>query len=121
MTQVLYVYGTLRPGKPENEVLVPGKMYDLGWFPGVKLGEGGFSFVAERVEVNDDVVPQIDSYEGYNPDCEEHSFYVRKPFKEGWIYEFNGEVSDETLVSGGDWLKYTEKPVGSASRFLEGV
>jgi gamma-glutamylcyclotransferase (GGCT)/AIG2-like uncharacterized protein YtfP len=108
MTTTLYVYGTLRPGNSQP-IKVPGSMYDLGWFPGVKLG-GTTEFLAEKIEVED--ISAVDGYEGYNPDEPEMSLYIRRPFLDGFIYEFNREVSEDKRVVSGDWLEYKQQKAG---------
>ncbi len=101
MSKILYTYGTLRPGGP-NTVTIPGKLYDLGWFPGLVMGQG--EVVAEKIEVED--WARVDRYEGYHPDDHEGSMYIRRPFLDGFIYEYNRRVSEDKLVECGDWLVY---------------
>lgn len=109
MTHILYVYGTLRPGTGET-FREKGTMYDIsGSFPGVVLG-GDDEFTCERVEVRS--LDAIDRYEGYYPDDPKNSLYIRRPFKDGFIYEFNREVRPEMLVQSGDWLVHTGKRQG---------
>lgn len=110
-THVLYVYGTLRTGKGPT-VRIPGVMYDLGWFPGVKLDRStnvGPTFVAERIEVSDDRLKRFDKYEGYRPDDPEGSLYVRVPVLDGWIYEYNRPVAGNLVIEDGDWLRYYKR------------
>ena len=108
MTEIIYSYGTLRPGS-DDTVLIDGSLYDLGWFPGIKLGEPG-KVVCEKITVND--ISQTDAYEGYNPRYPDESLYIRKPFKDGWIYEYNGRVNPIKLIQSGDWLDYTREKRG---------
>lgn len=99
---VIYAYGTLR--KLEGpEVKVKGQLFDLGWFPGARLG-GEDEFVAERIEVDD--LAHIDAYEGYREDDHENSLYIRRPFMDGFIYEYNREVNPMNHIEGGDWVRY---------------
>ena len=64
----LFVYGTLRP-KSGVTVKVPGKLYDLGWFPGCKLiPDGDAEFDCEILEVDDAGLRRADQYEGYLED-----------------------------------------------------
>jgi gamma-glutamylcyclotransferase (GGCT)/AIG2-like uncharacterized protein YtfP len=115
----VFVYGTLRPGASEP-VLVPGQMFDLGWFPGVvniETAVGAF-FKAEIIEVDDDTLARLDSYEGYNPNHPASSLYVRKEYQDGFIYQYNGNVSGKLPVPTGDWLEYTQMTEGyNASHF----
>jgi gamma-glutamylcyclotransferase (GGCT)/AIG2-like uncharacterized protein YtfP len=110
---ILYVYGTLRPGKtPTFEV--PGILYDLGHFPGIKLHpEIDERVVCEQIYVSN--LASVDRYEGYNPDRPQHSLYIRKPYLDGWIYEFNQKVCADDKIVGGDWLKYKQHERGSAN------
>ena len=102
----LFVYGTLRP-KSGVTVKVPGKLYDLGWFPGCKLiPDGDAEFDCEILEVDDAGLRRADQYEGYLEDQPESSLFIRKPWKDGWIYEYNGGVDEERRVEGGDWVAY---------------
>jgi gamma-glutamylcyclotransferase (GGCT)/AIG2-like uncharacterized protein YtfP len=104
----VYVYGTLRPGEPRT-VQIPGKLYDLGWYPGIILG--GDSFVTcEKIEVED--LDAVDSYEGYHPKFTVDSLYIRRPILDGWVYEYNQEFNPQRLVACGDWLIYTQKERG---------
>lgn len=109
---ILYVYGTLRPGNTPT-FLVPGILYDLGHFPGIKLAEGiEETVVCEQIYVTN--LESVDRYEGYNPDRPQHSLYIRKPYLDGWIYEFNQKVSTDDKIVGGDWLKYKQTERGLA-------
>lgn len=104
MSNILFTYGTLRPGSAAT-VIIPGKIYDLGWFPGLIMGEG--EVVAEKIEVKD--WDRVDRYEGYNPDDHEGSLYIRQPFLGGFVYVYNRAVREDKLVKGGDWLAYVDK------------
>jgi gamma-glutamylcyclotransferase (GGCT)/AIG2-like uncharacterized protein YtfP len=105
----LFVYGTLRPGTGET-VEIPGSMYDLGWFPGVKLGGPGCnsSFRAEIIEVSDYKLKSLDSYEGFRPDDLDGSLYLRVPYEDGWVYVYNKDVEAKTFIPGGDWLSHRQ-------------
>lgn len=107
-THKVFVYGTLRRGGAEL-FKVPGQIYDLGWFPGIVLGdENSKSFVVcERLEVDDEKLAEFDRYEGFYEGEPESSLYLRVPYEGGWIYVYNHSVEGYTLVEGGDWLEYT--------------
>jgi gamma-glutamylcyclotransferase (GGCT)/AIG2-like uncharacterized protein YtfP len=108
MSNILYVYGTLRPGNADT-VKVKGQLYDLGWFPGIKLGGTG-DVICEKIEVQD--WSAVDRYEGYMPSDPANSLYIRVPFGDGFIYEFNRDVNPVKLVPTGDWLDYTKEKRG---------
>lgn len=109
----VFVYGTLRPGKGET-VQIPGRMFDLGWFPGaVMIGvEPEHRILAEVIEVDDAGLARLDRYEGYDPRHPEHSLYIRKDYEDGFIYQFNGNVDGKLPVLTGDWLDYIGQKEG---------
>jgi gamma-glutamylcyclotransferase (GGCT)/AIG2-like uncharacterized protein YtfP len=108
MSFVLYTYGTLRPG--DTEVIpVRGTLYDLGWFPGIKVGGDRF-VMCERVIVDD--ITATDQYEGYDPRYPDESLYIRREFLDGYIYEFNRDINPNKVILSGDWLDYTQEKRG---------
>ena len=115
---ILYVYGTLRPGVPENRISIPGAMFSLGGCPGVKLGLdfSHHEIICERVEV--DSLDRFDRLEGYREHAPETSFYIRCPLLDGWIYEYNGRVDNRDLIESGDWLAYRGQKKGSNSDLI---
>ena len=109
----LYTYGTLRPGVNDT-VEIPGQLYDLGWFPGAKLGGEGV-IICEAKEVDEKAT---DRYEGYNPDNPEGSLYIRRPMLDGFIYEYNHSIDQCERIQSGDWLEHTNKKRGiNSGRF----
>lgn len=113
----VYVYGTLRPGGSDVH-MVPGTLFDLGYYPGIELGdENSQSFVAcEKIEVSDVRLAQLDQYEGYRPSDPERSLYLRRPYLDGFIYVYNQSLDGRRVIKGGDWLKYRGEDRGSAAR-----
>jgi gamma-glutamylcyclotransferase (GGCT)/AIG2-like uncharacterized protein YtfP len=90
-------------------------MYDIGAFPGVKLG-GASEFVAEVIEVDDDGLRRLDSYEGYREDDPDNSLYLRVQLPDGcWIYEFNEPLYNKPVVPSGDWLEHVGSTRGRAA------
>lgn len=98
----IYVYGTLMPNDGRERVKIKGALYDLGWFPGVRLDETG-EFLAEIIEVDDQRLQELDRYEGYYEDSPESSLYIRRRYCDGWIYEYNRSCSSRDLIRSGDW------------------
>lgn len=118
-SNILYVYGTLRPGNTPK-FMVPGRLYDLGWFPGIVLPKvlDNDYVVCEKIEVKD--WGAVDKYEGYNPKDPEGSLYIRRPFQDGYIYEFNQRVNPVKQILSGDWLDYTREKKGvNGDRFRQ--
>ncbi len=104
----VFVYGTLRPNRGE-EFTVAGSLHDLGWYPGIRLGGEG-KVVVEKLEVDGERLAQLDHYEGYDPDDEANSLYLRQSITvdgiDGFIYVYNNDMSDRPLIVDGDWTKY---------------
>lgn len=118
------VYGTLRPGLGET-VQVPGKLYDLGWYPGIKLGDDpDTSVTCEVIEVDNVRLEKLDSYEGYVPSSPEQSLYLRTYLDQfgAWIYVYNSSVDNYEAIESGDWLQHTSRKAGvnSSLALMEG-
>jgi gamma-glutamylcyclotransferase (GGCT)/AIG2-like uncharacterized protein YtfP len=116
---IVYVYGTLRP-EPKNIVLVPGELYEVSWFPGACLMDEATTesrIVCERVEVSDETLARLDRYEGYNPQTHD-GLFLRKSYKDGFIYTYNGPMRDCFRISSGDWLYYTNERSGQNAHLL---
>ena len=115
MNHTILVYGTLRPFTNTEIVRVPGKLYDLGWYPGIVLGnhenvEEGDSFVlCERITADDERLKELDAYEGYSLSCPEHSLYLRKKIGEDFIYVYNHSVEGYSLIESGDWQAHSKE------------
>lgn len=122
---VLYCYGTLRPGEKENEVTIPGVLFDCGSYPGLHLKgtDHPGRVVAERVVVSKRQLKDIDLYEGYRENDPKSSLFVRTPYLDGFIYQYNGEQSSRpTIVSYeknghpvSDYLLYRKQDKASMS------
>lgn len=111
--RTILVYGTLRPGKEETVEVEGFKMYDLGWFPGVRRGDSTDKIVCERISVKDDEhLAQLDRYEGYREEDPMTSLYVREKVGDDFIYVFNSEPNEDHVVEGGDWLAYRNEAKG---------
>lgn len=110
-------YGTLRPFTNEDVVLVPGHLYDLGWYPGIKLMEASETesrVVCERITVTTEKLNHLDQYEGcahgYDPI---NSLYTRQKVGKDWIYVYNNYGAEDPfqgkkLIESGDWQLYEE-------------
>src|SRR3546814_13017265 len=62
---IIYVYGTLRPGKVADTIRVAGTLFDIGRFPGIKTDVSFCNrFVTcERISVTDEELETLDAYE----------------------------------------------------------
>lgn len=105
--ETVYVYGTLRTGAETFQGDLKGRMYDMGGFPALILDDvEGDEIVYEVRQVDAQGLDQFDWYEGYNPSNPSNSYYLRKRFKDGWIYEFNHpfRLNEEDRILSGDWF-----------------
>jgi gamma-glutamylcyclotransferase (GGCT)/AIG2-like uncharacterized protein YtfP len=125
---LLFVYGTLRRGASSDlsrEPLVEfvsgdsvnGKLYNLGWFPGVKevacsgadakpqnFDPGEASITGDVFRILDDrVVSHLDAYEGY-PNLYNRVETETADGKHVWVYTYNHNVEDRQLIPSGDWI-----------------
>jgi len=107
---VVYVYGTLRPNDGRPTFKIPGKLYKLGWFPGIKLETGNHNegpfVIAECITVDDEGLEDLDYYEGYDPQNPERSLFRRVEYLDGFLYVFNRDLNGNAeLLPSGDWVK----------------
>jgi len=129
MPEHLFVCGTLRSGLAPDEVaglmrnmhrigvaFVPGRLYDLGEYPGAILDPNcETKVIGEVFQLPDDgaAVEALDAYEGIDPQDPDGSMFVRREaeitLEDGaklqcWIYVYNREVASSTLITSGDYL-----------------
>jgi gamma-glutamylcyclotransferase (GGCT)/AIG2-like uncharacterized protein YtfP len=117
---LVFVYGTLRRGGgrampvrfPGSKFIadaeVSGRLYDLGAYPGLVVGESDSPVVGEVYEVDEEVLNELDEFEA-------SSRYRRKRVEIAlgaerrtcWTYEPDPEFySLRTLITSGDWVEY---------------
>lgn len=115
---LVFVYGTLRRGAVNeassfvgaefvSESKIKGSIYDLGWYPGLKLDDLS-EVEGDIFKVNQYQLERLDSYEG----CP--SLYSRRRVEtlrgeEVFVYEYNGSVHPDDRIEDGDWLSYAAK------------
>lgn len=111
---LLFVYGTLKKGFSGHSILnktpfkgkgyIHAHLYDLGvGYPAVVIYEKP---VRERVageiyDVQDDLLEELDEYEGFYPDNSEESLFIRK--------EMDVELEDRTKVKAYVYYMTDEK------------
>ena len=134
MTSVyqLFVYGSLRSGfkSPAYEYIsrffsllgearVRGKLYDMGSYPaGIPTAENQFIH-GELYRIKEEnefswAIGQLDDYEGVTVEPDEVQLYRREitdvfingQVTQAWIYWFNGDIKERTLIASGDMLEY---------------
>lgn len=121
----LVAYGTLMrafggPGRLDvadrlsfvSECQFAGVLYDLGHFPGAVPGDGVVQGELFRL-LGPEVWAVLDRYEGYDPDREEASLFVRRRVLLGepadrtaWVYWYNDDPTDRPRIPSGDWAAY---------------
>lgn len=92
-----------------------GRLYDLGSFPGAVPGAG--TVRGELFRLRDPQVWRfLDRYEGYDPEREDASLFVRRQVvleapndRTAWVYWYNGNPGDQPRVPTGDWRAYVEQ------------
>ncbi|MGB7264938.1 MAG: gamma-glutamylcyclotransferase family protein [Terracidiphilus sp.] len=128
MSDYLFVYGTLLPGRvprkiaplaaklrPVGEGFVRGVLYDLGRYPGaVPDPESKHRIAGTVMQLLDDtnLLSELDAYEGYNPNAPEKSEYIREKQSvmlatgetiECWFYRYNREPDASRIIASGAW------------------
>lgn len=109
----VFVYGTLRPGMSANgkmekgarhlgETTIQGSMYDLGWFPGVRL-EGDGRVYGDLYEIMDPELPQrLDDYENY-PILYNRRVVETEEGQKTWVYVIQAIPMPESIIESGVW------------------
>ena len=115
----VFVYGTLMKGETNHRYLENSRclattliegydMYNVGWFPAIKAGDG--MIIGELYRVSTDDIPAIDALEGegslYAKRCETlRDAEGRKTF--AFVYVYLGDVSDlERIPAWKDYVWY---------------
>jgi len=126
MNQYLFIYGTLIPDIAPDEIsgaarkleyigegFVYGKLYDLGDYPAAVLNSNSKVFGRiYKLPDDENILPELDEYEGYDPQNLSESLYLRKKAKvylngrtlSCWIYEYNQDTSKTPLIESGNFL-----------------
>lgn len=126
MSNLLFVYGTLRPGcaHPMARLLAEraahvgaararGRLYNLGRYPGMQETLADDWVLGDLYRLPDDqgrTLQALDDYE--NAESPIPAFFERclaevrtaEGMAQAWIYWFRGAVKQEQQIVGGDWL-----------------
>ena len=108
------VYGTLRKGGAAHHHLldsefiktakIKGKLYNIGWFPGLMEGEG--DVLIEIYQINRLTLETLDYFEGV-PDLFRREV-VKIDEEDVFIYFYNRGITGGE-IQGGDWLRFCEE------------
>lgn len=118
MTDLVFVYGSLRRGQSNHAWLADSRflglhrtqprftMRDLGAYPAV-VAAGRTAILGEIYEVTPPVLQGLDELEGYP------ELYIRlrlvTPWGRAWIYLMPlHALRGEPVVPGGDWVEWLE-------------
>jgi len=132
MSDYLFAYGTLQPGHVPEEIAsavaelrplgkgsVRGILYDLGEYPGAVVdpsSRGRIFGTVFRLSSDENVLRQLDKYEGFDPSTPDQSLFVRKLYPVRlatgrvlpcWIYAYNQEPKRARVVTSGRYGKTT--------------
>jgi gamma-glutamylcyclotransferase (GGCT)/AIG2-like uncharacterized protein YtfP len=103
---------------------VRGRMYDLGTHPGGifdNSADGDIHGEVFQLPDQEDLLERLDSYEGYDPDQPESSFFVRReiPVHLGngrivscWLYQYNGDPTALGRIAHGSFRKHLAERSG---------
>jgi gamma-glutamylcyclotransferase (GGCT)/AIG2-like uncharacterized protein YtfP len=131
---LLFVYGTLRPGaghapaeflsahaRSLGPARCPGRLYDLGPYPGMvgPCGEGEWVHgEVYELEQPEKVLPVLDRYEGCDVAGGPNGLYERRlvmvnlnsgTTHTAWAYYYRGTVAEEQRIISGDYLETVSK------------
>jgi gamma-glutamylcyclotransferase (GGCT)/AIG2-like uncharacterized protein YtfP len=91
--------------------LIPGRLFDLGHYPGLVDGLGRVS--GELYETADpDAIRCLDAFEEFDPLHVSRSQFVRRrvrllePAVDAWVYVYNRSIREMPLISSGSWLQH---------------
>lgn len=120
---LLAAYGLLRPRadgldrlklrravRALGPCLIPGRLIDLGDYPGLLPGKGEVAGDLVRILDHRAGAP-LDAFEDFDPRRPERSAYVRvrimliRPAVHAWVYVWNGREDAGAPVAKGDWLR----------------
>lgn len=125
---LLATYGTLRRTFGQLEELgierhltfcsrcrFKGEMYDLGAYPGAVPGSDVLHGELFRLEASGGW-KSLDEYEGYLPEREAASLFVRREVAlqqpsstRAWVYWYNRDPTGHSRIPSGDWVAYTKR------------
>jgi gamma-glutamylcyclotransferase (GGCT)/AIG2-like uncharacterized protein YtfP len=138
----LFVYGTLRPGLPaaaraphsralcsHGLATLPGRLFDLGDYPGAVLDAAAATRVVGEIahlDLRVATLDALDRYEGFDPLRPERCLFRRERWRasalaagepiECWVYVFAGDVAGRPEIEGGDFARFVRERSQESAR-----
>lgn len=113
---LVFVYGTLRRNGSNcfrmegaefvAEAAVRGRLYRIGWFPGVVLDDTARDVTGELYRVDDVMLAALDAYEG----PEYRRIWAEVMPRGGsvpvcaWVWEWGQPTDESARIPSGDWM-----------------
>lgn len=101
---------------PRGKCLIPGNIYNLGHYPALKLDGFRQSVHGELYEIEDpeplallDKYEANDNYDSRLPGFTRRLVQLDFPKRLSWVYEYDGSVQPEQLISSEDWADTNSK------------
>ena len=122
VTERVFVYGTLRRGGSNTwrmaagrclgVALVPGRLYQVSWYPALVLDAGAGMVTGEIWEMPAAAMPDLDRFEGISAEGERGEYRRVKATvadalgvaSEAWVWEWVAPTDGLRPLPGGDWL-----------------
>lgn len=113
MTQLVFVYGTLRRGEVNHHYLATAKfvaqwctlpeyaLFDLGPYPALIKGQQ--SIQGELYWINRHTLAELDELE--DVPVEYRRERIETPFGLAWVYLFQNDRELSVLIPSGDWCQ----------------
>ena len=128
-TKNVFVYGTLKQGRPLDRpefaslrtnvrpASIVGSIYSLGAYPTIQLDGQGIvqgevhSFSEQDFGCVLDLMDRIEGYDASNPSAGLYTRHVvdatlldhKGETIRAWVYEYNGDVNSSRRLAGGVW------------------
>ena len=118
MSQLVFVYGTLRKGECNHHYMTrcrylglfttsaSFKMYDLGDYPAL-VSEGHSEIVGAVYSVDEHQLQLLDKLEGVPVEYTRER--IATSYGEAWVYLYQGDTALSQPILSGDWCKRHKK------------
>lgn len=95
-----------------GKCLIPGRIYNMGRYPALKLDGDRDTVHGELYEIIDpNPLALLDDYEAHDnydpslPGFSRHLIQLASPEQTAWVYEYDGPVKEDQLIKSEDWYK----------------